>query len=227
MLKLGLCVPTHHSPLPLPLRLQLIQPIRILQRVLVPQLRPLALRAFSEVSHLHNLRQQLLIDPISLRRSVEIAVSNVVFALNAFVVQIIHALVVVLLQERPLHMLLLLLSHARLLQSSIFLRQFLVRHLLAPFLLRFLLFLALPAGFYLLPLLLLLSCPHDPSELALLPRLDLRLVLQIVGIVRNFFQRVRILALLRVLLLLQLAKILLQDHFLRLESIDRDRATCS
>lgn len=220
MLKLGLCVPTPHFPLPLPLRLQLIQPIRILQRVLVPQIRPLALRAFSEVPHLHNLRQQLLIDHVSLRGSVEIAVSNVVFALNAFVVQIIHALVVVLLQERSLHMLLLLLPHARLLQSSIFLRQFLVRHLLAPLLLRFLLFLAFSTSFYLFPLLLLLSRPHDPAELALLPRLDLRLVLQIVGVVRNVLQRVRILALLRVLLLLQLAQILLQDQFLRLESID-------
>lgn len=219
MLKLGLCVPTPHFPRPLPLRLQLIQPIRVLQRVLVPQIRPLALRAFSEVPHLHNLRQQLLIDHIPLRGRVEIAVSNVVFALNAFVVQIVHALVVVLLQERSLHMLLLLLSHARLLQSPIFLRQLLVRHLLAPLLLRFLLFLALPAGFYLFPLLLLLPRPHDPSELALLPRLDLRLVLQIVGIVRDFLQRVRILALLRVLLLLQLAEILLQDQFLRLESI--------
>ena len=56
MLKLRLCVPTSHVPHRLPLRLQLVQPIRVLQRVLVPQIGPLALRPLSEVPHLHNLR---------------------------------------------------------------------------------------------------------------------------------------------------------------------------
>ena len=68
---------------------------------------------------------------------------------------------------------------------------------------------------------------HYPLELSLLPRLDLGLVVQVVRVVRNVLQSIGILPLRRVLTLLDLPQIRLDDQFLSLSRKPQSSPTSS